>query len=222
MLCFGAGATDILSYLTLGKIFTSAMTGCAALLFVGATGGHYPVAIRAALALASYMAGCGLAVALQPADEKQVKTPFTLRRLLLAECILLGIYCLVSVHVHEPAAGAPRLWMIAMSATAMGLQSIVAQDLSEPGISTVVLNPTMTSLGVAATKVFLRREAKLPRPNRLQIVVLMTYAVGALLTAIGVSAHVVETNFLPFVAALIVLALTQAQCRSQAREPQHA
>lgn len=112
----------------------------------------------------------------------------------------------------EPSVGAARLWMIAISATAMGLQSIVARDLSEPGISTVVLNPTMTSLGVAATKVFLRRNAKLPRPNRLQILVLFTYAIGALLTAIGVSAHVVETNFLPFAAALVVLGLTQAQC----------
>jgi uncharacterized membrane protein YoaK (UPF0700 family) len=67
LLCLGAGATDILSYLTLGKIFTSAMTGCAALLFVKATGGDFSTALRAALALASYLAGCALAVALQPA-----------------------------------------------------------------------------------------------------------------------------------------------------------
>jgi uncharacterized membrane protein YoaK (UPF0700 family) len=213
-LCFAAGATDIISYLTLGKIFTSAMTGCAALFFIKATGGDVPTAIRAAIALASYMAGCALAVSLQPADEEQVKSPFTLRRLLTAECLLLALYCLLAGISPQPPAGAIRLILIFISATAMGVQSIVARDLAEPGISTVVLNPTMTSLGVAATKLFLGREPTLPRPNRLQILVLFSYAAAALLAAFGVSAHLFETNLLPLAAAAVVLALTQIECRA--------
>jgi uncharacterized membrane protein YoaK (UPF0700 family) len=217
LLCFGAGATDVLSYLTLGKIFTSAMTGCAALLFVKATGGDFPTAMRAALALASYVVGCGLAVALQPADTAQAKSPFTLRRLLLLECILLGCYCIMATHGPARPTGALLLCLIFISATAMGVQSIVAQDLSEPGISTVVLNPTMTSLSTACMNVLRGREPKLPRPNRLQAFVLVAYAFGALLAAFGIPMDSHAVAYLPLVAALSVLALTQVDCALDAK-----
>jgi uncharacterized membrane protein YoaK (UPF0700 family) len=200
LLCFGAGATDVLSYLTLGQIFTSAMTGCAALLFLKSTAHQYPVAFRAALALASYMLGCALGTLLQPRDESRIKSPATLRRLLTAECALLGIYCLLSADQLHPA-GMLRETLIALSAIAMGVQSIVARDLQEPGISTVVLNPTMTSLGVALTKVLLRRERKLPAPNRLQILVLLSYATGALIAAAGITVHITIIPLLPLAAA---------------------
>ncbi len=217
LLCFGAGATDVLSYLTLGKIFTSAMTGCAALLFVKATGGDFPTAMRAALALASYVVGCGLAVALQPADAAQTKSPFTLRRLLLLECILLGCYCILAAHGAPRPTGVLRLCLIFASATAMGVQSIVAQDLAEPGISTVVLNPTMTSLSTACMNVLRGRVPKLPRPNRLQAIVLVAYAVGALWTAFGISGDPHAVAYLPLAAGLSVLALTQVDCAIEAR-----
>ena len=215
LLCLGAGATDVLSYLTLGKIFTSAMTGCAALLFVKAPGGDFPTAMRAALALASYVVGCGLAVGLQPANSDKVKSPFTLRRLLLLECILLGCYCIVALHGPARPAGALLLSLIFISAAAMGVQSIVAQDLSEPGISTGVLNPTMTSLSVACMNVLRGREPKLPRPNRLQAIVLGAYAIGALLAAFGVSKDPFAVPYVPLVAALSVLALTQVECTGE-------
>jgi hypothetical protein len=108
LLCFAAGVTDILSYMTLGSIFTSAMTGCAALFFVKVSAAQYPTAVRAALAICSYLAGCMLAAALQPRDEALVKTPFTLRRLLLAECVLLGMYVIVAAKASAPARGPHR------------------------------------------------------------------------------------------------------------------
>lgn len=214
LLCVAAGATDILSYLTLGQIFTSAMTGCAALFFVKSLGGQEAAAARAALALASYLAGCMLAAALQPAGDTRVKTPLTLRRLLAAESFLLAGYVLIALPPPHPAIGATRLVLIAMSATAMGVQSIVARDLSEPGISTVVLNPTMTSLGLALARFILGRTRPLPRPNRLQLLVLVAYAAGALTAALGVKAHLLETSLLPLLTVLAVLALTEFECRA--------
>lgn len=193
------------------------MTGCAALLFVKVTGGHYPTALRAALALASYVVGCALSVGLQPADSRRVKSPYTLRRLLMLECILLGSYCILALHSAAPPAGTLRLCLIFISAAAMGVQSIVARDLSEPGISTVVLNPTMTSLSVACTNLFLGRVTRLPRPNRLQAFVLAAYAAGALLAAFGISKDPSVVAYLPLAAALSVLALTQAECAAEAR-----
>jgi len=212
LLCLGAGATDVLSYLTLGQIFTSAMTGCAALFFLKLAGGQYPTALRAAIALPSYMVGCALATALQPTDPEAAKSPFTLRRLLIAECLILGLYCVLAGLGRHPPTGWSRDALIFLSATAMGVQSIVARDLREPGISTVVLNPTMTSLGVALTKLSLGREPKLPRQNRLQIFVLLSYAAGATITALGIALHIHLTDLLPLIIAMLVLALQHSIC----------
>jgi uncharacterized membrane protein YoaK (UPF0700 family) len=188
------------------------MTGCAALFFVKVTAAQYPTAVRAAVAILSYMLGCIVAAWLQPRDESLVKTPFTLRRLLLAECVLLGLYIIVAAHARAPAKGAAELALILISATAMGIQSIVARDLAEPGISTVVLNPTMTSLGVALTKWALGRERRLPRPNRLQAIVILTYAAGAALAATALAFHVFDTVTFPFIIVLAVLVLTAIEC----------
>jgi uncharacterized membrane protein YoaK (UPF0700 family) len=155
-----------------------------------------------------------VAAALQPREEALVKTPFTLRRLLLAECVLLGLYVIVAVRAGAPAKGARELLLIFISATAMGVQSIVARDLAEPGISTVVLNPTMTSLGVALTKWLMGRERRLPRPNRLQAVVIATYAGGAAITAGALALHIFDTVMLPFLIVFAVLMLTSVECRS--------
>lgn len=213
LLCFAAGATDVLSYLTLGKIFTSAMTGCAALFFVKASGGDFPTAERALLALASYFVGCAIGTLLQPRDDSKVKSPFTLRRLLAVECLFLAAYVGLALAGSQPAEGAVRFTLIFISATAMGIQSIVALDLNEPGVSTVVLNPTMTSLGLALTKRLIGREATLPPPNRLQIAVLFTYAVGAVATAFAVRYHIAAVNALPLLAACGVLAMYHQHCR---------
>jgi uncharacterized membrane protein YoaK (UPF0700 family) len=220
LLCFAAGTTDVLSYLTLGQVFTSAMTGCAALLFLKLAGGHYAMVARAAIALASYLAGCCLATLLQPRDKTRIGAPQALRRLSLAECLLLLLY----VPLALTGAGEDRTYvLIFLSATAMGVQSLVARDLQEPGISTVVLNPTMTSVGVAVAKLVLRREAALLRENKLQLLVLAAYAGGALVTALGLLRHIEEMILLPLGAAGSVLLLFHYLClQDQERKPERS
>jgi uncharacterized membrane protein YoaK (UPF0700 family) len=216
LLCFAAGVTDILSYMTLGGIFTSAMTGAAALFFVKLSMADYAAALRAVLAMASYLLGCGLAAALQPRDAQRVRSPQTLRCLLLAECVLLALYVAVAQRAGAPVQGAWRLGLIVISATAMGVQSIVARDLGEPGISTVVLNPTMTGLGLALMRRLMGREVPLPRENRLQAMVIATYAAAAATTAAALVAHIADTVALPFIPVFVTLILTMIACR---REP---
>ncbi len=216
LLCFASGTTDALSYLTLGNIFTSAMTGCAALLFLKLAAGQYTVVTPAATALGSYLLGCVLATLLQPKDKTLIGSPATLRRLLLGECALLFLY----IPITLTGGGMGRtLLLIFLSATAMGMQSIVARDLREPGISTVVLNPTMTSLGIGITQLLMRREPALPRQDKLYIKVLVAYSAGALVAALGVAGRIEATNLLPFGAAAAVLLLFQYLCR---RRPEPA
>ncbi len=219
LLCFASGATDALSYLTLGQIFTSAMTGCAALFFVMVLGGHLHAATRAAAALVSYMLGCALGAALQPSKPGDAKSPFTLRRMLMAESLLLGAYCIVSTLGAHPAAGGLRYGLIVISATAMGVQSIIARDLQAPGITTVVLNVTMTSVAVAIIRLLLGRDSHFRWANWLQIFALLGYAVGALLTVLGVYHHLNAIGLLPFGAALAVLSLHYFFCNVGGSSP---
>ncbi|MDE1895518.1 MAG: DUF1275 domain-containing protein [Rhodospirillales bacterium] len=197
LLCFAAGTTDALSYLTLGHVFTSAMTGCAALLCLKLASGNYAVVLRAGIALSSYLVGCAVATVLQPRDKAQLSTPRVLRRLMGLEFLLLLFYAVSS----DGSAGAARVcWLIFLSATAMGVQSIVARDLHESGVSTVVLNPTMTRFGMTLTDVALGRVRSLPGESRLQALVMLAYAGGATVTAFGVLDHSGITSLLPLAA----------------------
>jgi uncharacterized membrane protein YoaK (UPF0700 family) len=194
LLCFAAGTTDVLSYLTLGHVFTSAMTGCAALLLLN---------------LASYFVGCGLATLFPIRDKKRIGSPRDLRRLLAVECLLLFLYVVIALT----GAGDDKTFLlIFLSAAAMGMQSIVARDLHEPGVSTVVLNPTVTSLGVAVTEVLLRRKRILPGRNMLHIAVLVAYGGGALLTALGLAGHIAAMDLLPLGAVAAVFLVFNYLC----------
>ena len=217
LLCFASGSTtDVLSYLTLGRVFTSAMTGCAALLFIALVNGRYPAAIRAAVALASYMAGGGLAAFLQPPDLRRVGEAATLRRLLIAEAATLGLYCILSATGAHPVLGDARYALIFLSALAMGIQAIVARDINEPGITTVVLNLTLTSIMIALTRWVTERDLDhLPRRNKVQIAVVLGYAAGAAAAACGLLIKAADIDLLPFGAVLITLGLYQYRCRRE-------
>ncbi|HEX7389604.1 MAG TPA: DUF1275 family protein, partial [Acidiphilium sp.] len=104
LLCFASGATDVLSYVTLGQIFTSAMTGAAALFFINLAGGDGAAAARAAIALASFVAGAAIAAAIQPRDPVRARADRPLCLLLGIEVVLLGIYSGLSIA----AGGAPQ------------------------------------------------------------------------------------------------------------------
>jgi hypothetical protein len=70
----------------------------------------------------------------------------------------------------------------------------------------------MTSLGVAVAKWMAGREPGLPRPNKLQAIVLATYAAGAAITAGALAMHVFDTVTLPFLIVFTVLVLTAIEC----------
>lgn len=216
ILCFVAGCTDVLSYLTLGRVFTSAMTGCAAIFLIGAVGANMGSVYRAGIALVSYGLGVVLGVAMQPRIDKQATAATTLRRLTAVESGILALYAAIAIAVpHAPSFILHKI-LIFISALAMGVQSIVARDLREPSVSTVVLNPTLTSLFAGITRRARGIIPSLPKPNRLHMLVLLAYGIGGIATAFAVMDQQHWVNVLPLAGVLAVLALLQ---RAVALEP---
>lgn len=217
LLCFASGATDVLSYLTLGHIFTSAMTGCMALLFVAIVAGKRGAAIRAALSLLSYVAGGAVATLLQPGDPDKVQARPVIRRLLVAELVILGLYGVGAALAGHVIAVDVRYGLIFLSALAMGIQAVTARDIHERGIITVVLNITITSVVVALTRRLTHRGLdRLPWHNRLQAIVIVGYALGAAGSGVALVSGVVSPAVLPFAAVLVTLGLFTLSPRKMA------
>ena len=89
-LSLASGCTDVMSFLKLGDLFASAMTGNSALLAIALARGQMLPASRSLTALAGFMLGASLATLTAVPGEAPQNTPRRLRALLLMEIVLIG------------------------------------------------------------------------------------------------------------------------------------
>lgn len=170
-----AAATDVVSYLGLGHVFTANMTGNTALLGIGIATGDTDAALRSACALGAFVVGA-VAGGLVPSGRR-----------ILASCLAVELVPLLALYVWwgaagEPAHGAPRYGYIALAGVAMGLQSGAVTRLGVSGVTTVFITGTITSIVVDLS---VRTHGKrLPKQNPLghvlQALVIAFFLVGAL------------------------------------------
>ncbi len=144
LIAFGAGATDALSFVALGQVFTSAMTGNAVLLGLAIGQGRIAAAGRSVAALTGFLAGG--AVACRPL----VSAPRgTWSRGVVAgfaiEAGFLALFALLLITAgHE--GDALQTILILLAAAGMGAQSVVARHLNIPGITTTVFTGTLIDI----------------------------------------------------------------------------
>jgi uncharacterized membrane protein YoaK (UPF0700 family) len=141
-----AGATDALSYLGLGQVFTANMTGNLVLLGVGAGRGGGAEVGRSAAAFVAFAVGVVLATRLVARREAEELWPrevtLALCAVLVAELAFLVGWELADAHPT----GIGRLALIAASGLAMGGQSAGVRSLEVSGISTTYVTGTLTAL----------------------------------------------------------------------------
>lgn len=80
----------MLSFLALGDLFTSAMTGNTALLAIAVGRGEFVAASRATCALLAFSLGVALATILAAGADGQPNARTALRRILLCELVVPG------------------------------------------------------------------------------------------------------------------------------------
>ena len=191
LLAFGAGATDALGILGLGRVFTSVMTGNLVLLGIAIGSGTTGDLERVLVALVGYLlAVAGAAWYLRAGAPRVV---------LAAEAVVQAGLLAGWLATGTRPSRVPDLALIAVAAVAMGAQAQTVRTLALPVPSTTYLTGTLTSL--AASLATGTRDAK---AGRLAAVVAAVLAGAAACVA---ALHLVRplAAVLPLLATTVVL-----------------
>jgi uncharacterized membrane protein YoaK (UPF0700 family) len=140
ILAVTAGATDAISFLGLGGVFSSVMTANMVLLGLSAGKHNGPLALHAGVALAGFIAGALAAsrVAAPPAAPADRVTSPVLAVLIGEGMVLTGVafgWEAAGAHPGGPA----QFALLGGAAAAMGVQSAAVRALAIPGISTTYM-----------------------------------------------------------------------------------
>ena len=142
-----AGATDAISFLGLGGVFSSVMTANMVLLGLGAGQQNGPLALHAGAALTGYIVGAVAANRLtRPSAEPGHGWPAPVFTALVAEGIVLAGITVGWVIVGGHPRGAAQVALLAGAAAAMGSQSAAVRALGIPEISSTYMTGMLTGI----------------------------------------------------------------------------
>jgi uncharacterized membrane protein YoaK (UPF0700 family) len=146
LLTVTAGAVNAVSFLVLGKVFVSVITGNMVLLGVAASTGNSAIAIHGGVALAGYAAGVLVSapIAARGGGGHPGTWPASVTATLAAELVVLVAFC----AGWEAAQGHPRGTgqgaLLVVLAAAMGMQSSAVRRLGQ--MSSTYLTSTLTGV----------------------------------------------------------------------------
>lgn len=150
-LSIASGSTDVLTFMKLGEVFTSAMTGNTALLGIAIGHGKMLAASRSLTALFGFLAGAALAAAICDLVKEETQGDRAVRRLLVLEIVCLGT-CTVLWSANGRTIEPHSLYaIILLSAFSMGIQGIAGRRISSSGISTIVFTSPLIRIMTALT-----------------------------------------------------------------------
>jgi uncharacterized membrane protein YoaK (UPF0700 family) len=198
---FAAGAVDIIGFADLGGVFASAMTGNFALLAYHIAQGNSRSAVGSVIALIGFVSGCVIGFTLQRGRSARS----TINLLLGTEAVLLlafACYSLWGMQMSPALISVTRLQIVVL-AIAMGLQAVVGQMIS---VSTIVFTTTLTRLVGGITGSIITRNTADLRDVRIQVALVASYLLGALLAGVLAVHKATGVVFLPPAAIAVALA----------------
>lgn len=146
-LSFASGAMDAVSFLGLGKVFTSVITGNLVLLGINLVRDHLRYSARAGAALASYAVGVFIASKVANRSHHQtdeIGWPIAASRALVVES-LAAIALATGWYVTKGRPDyAQQLVLIGVAACTMGMQSGATHEVKVRSLSTTYLTGTLT------------------------------------------------------------------------------
>jgi uncharacterized membrane protein YoaK (UPF0700 family) len=196
---FAAGAVDIIGFANLGGVFASAMTGNFALLAYHVAEGNTPSAVGSVIALAGFVAGCVIGFSLRRGRSDRT----TINLLLGAETGLLLLFALYVLWGVPTAFAAGMRLQIVVLAVAMGLQAVVGQMTT---LSTIVFTTTLTRLVGGITDAIATANRTAFHEVRVQITLVASYLVGALLAGVLAVHKMSAVVFLPLIGVAMAFA----------------
>jgi uncharacterized membrane protein YoaK (UPF0700 family) len=176
-LALTTGAVDAVTFLLLGKVFASVMTGNMVLLGLAAGQRDGSLAINGSLTLAAYSLGVVSGGALaRPARDGQPAWPRRVTVTLAVELVLLAGFSGGWLATAEHPSGASRLVLLALVCAAMGMQATAVRRLGP--MSSTYLTSTLT--GVLEGLALRRRPADWPRSAGILLALVIGAALGSL------------------------------------------
>jgi uncharacterized membrane protein YoaK (UPF0700 family) len=217
-LAIGSGVTDVTSFLTLGDVFTSAMTGNAALLGIALSQSRILAATHSFAALIGFILGASLGAAINL--QKRPNRPGiveVIRPLLLIEIFCLGVFAAILTLVGPPAENIILYALILLSAIGMGVQGVAARHINSPGINTIVFTSTLISIVISLTGTLTRRSGshKVHSDTKRQIGMFLAYGFGALLAGILAGPALPVVAWIPMLAVLAALGCCEAAAKAE-------
>jgi uncharacterized membrane protein YoaK (UPF0700 family) len=195
------GATDVTSFVRLGGVFASVMTGNLVLFGLAVARQSGELFGHAVTALVGYVAGVTLgALICRGTGEESVLWPRRVSATLAVELLVFAGFTIGWELVRGRATGVAQFALLAVAAIAMGLQSEAMRNVAAP-LSTTYLTGTLT--GAVALLVTRGRRRGV---NWLSVGVLGCAAVGAAAGAALIHAAPVTLPILPVVAVAGVVA----------------
>src|SRR6516225_2301936 len=145
VLTLTTGAVDVTSFLALGSIFSSVVTGDLVLLGAAAGTGRPELAVHSGVALAGYVAGVLAGAPLARRRHQATGTwPPSVTVTLAVELVILLAFSIGWELAGTHPAGAGQLALVAVLAAAMGLQAAGVRRLGQ--MSSTYLTSTLTGL----------------------------------------------------------------------------
>ncbi|MFF8727614.1 YoaK family protein [Streptomyces sp. NPDC015171] len=141
-----SGLIDAVSYLGLGRVFTSNMTGNVVVLGFAAAGAPGFSVSHTATSLVCFLLGAvagGRLTARRGARPRRTWTRLTLA----GEAVLVAVSAVVAfVLADDGATGGTRYALIGITAVAMGMRNATVRKLNVPDLTTTVVTRTLTGL----------------------------------------------------------------------------
>jgi uncharacterized membrane protein YoaK (UPF0700 family) len=200
LLASTAGSMDAIAFLTLGNVFTSAMSGNTVLLGLSLGQGRLSAASYAFVAFIGYVVGAASGALPLRAPARSIEWTLTAEILFLAAFALLWI-------VRGGATTPIEIYvLIILSAVAMGLQGAVGRAIGIPGVPTIVITSTLTAIiGTIAEQAMSHDRPALSQSTRHQITTFASYLLSAIVAGFAV-AH--SPGFVPLIPLAMAVTLT--------------
>jgi uncharacterized membrane protein YoaK (UPF0700 family) len=228
LLTFASGSSDAISYLRLGDVFISNMTGNTVLLGIALAQGQELAVSRAAVALVGYLCGVALCTVVVYRHDRPGIWPAVITTACaveLALLLVLLVWGFVLGARPQSAVASPAVYpLIALGAAAMGMQSTLVRALGVSGIVTTYITGTWTSLIVGligrlpiARPAHPGVEQDAPmRSTGLQAVVLGTYVVAAAVGGVAATRAHLAALVLPCTAVAMVIVVAWVRFGAEA------
>ena len=200
LLTLAAGWMDSMTFLALGKVFSSFMSGNVLFLGIAAGQRDWGFLIPVMSALMAFGLGGALAGLIMAAEKMHGRQWELSRFALLLEClVLLSFAGLWSVMADLPTPPAWRAGLVGMAAFAMGIQAANVFALGIPGVATNALTGTITLI-VRRLTVPISGE----HPQEVTTGYLLLLCAAYALSAVWV-VQCINLAVTPFVPALLIL-----------------